>query len=207
MSRDELQMQLMPYADGELGPAEARAFEAAIADHPDLQQELASLRDLNAFTRLAFDATAPDVPLDGVFSGVMARLGDEASGRAATPGFAARVGNWLQGFFAFERPMALAGFAAAIVATIGYFALGADSTSAPSAPASIAETTPKPGARRGAETEMKPDGKREAVVRFVEVEPGGLVRIDEAGQEGDKPLVLWHVIDGEGVAPPEGTGL
>jgi hypothetical protein len=207
MSRDELQMQLMPYADGELGPDEARAFEAAIAAHPDLQQELAALRELNAFTRLAFDTTAPQADLAGVFDGVMARLGDEAPGHVPAPGLAARIGNWLQGFFAFERPMALAGFAAALVATIGYLALSGDSADAPAPASNIAESSPNPGARRGAETEMKPDGKREAVVRFVEVEPGGLVRIDEAGREGDKPLVLWHVIDGEGVTVPEGTGL
>jgi len=207
MNREELQMLLMPYADGELDAATTQTVEASLVAHPELQGELTALRDLGVFARIGFEAPVADVNLDGVFAGVMARLGDEAPGAVKQPGMGARVGTWLQGFFAFERPMALAGFAAAVVAVVGYVALSGGGSQQTTLPQNVADQGTPGNMRRGAEPEMKPDGQRDVLVRYVEVEPGGFVKIDDAGKEGDKPLVLWHVIDGEGVSIPEETGL
>lgn len=214
MKREEVRMQLMPYVDGELNAAEMKAVEAELARDAELRAELEGLRSLTTFTKMAFDAPVPEPKFDGVFAGVMARLGDDAMAYAPArrrveekPAIGVRMRNWMQGFFAFERPLALAGFAAVVLAVVGVVALGGGQGDLGVGPQNIAAQDAPEGKRRGAESETKPDGRNSVIVQEAVVDPGGVLKIDEGAKEGDKPLVLWHVIEGEGVAIPEGSEL
>ena len=211
MNREETRMQLMAYVDGELNATEMKAVEAAVAADAELRAELGGLRSLTSFAKMAFDAPVPEPKFDGVFAGVMARLGDDAqahavAARAANPSFGTRFRMWMQGFFAFERPLALAGVAAVAIAVIGVVALGGGNEQGPAAPQNIAREDGPEMRRRGAEGESRPDGRNSVIVQEAVVAPGGVLKIDEGVGEGDKPLVLWHVIEGEGVAIPDAGG-
>ncbi len=208
MNREETRMQLMAYVDGELNATEMKAVEAAVAADPELRAEFEGLRSLSSFAKMAFDAPVPEPKFDGVFAGVMARLGEDAKAYAAParPAFGTRFRMWMQGFFAFERPLALAGFAAVAIAVVGVVALSGGDEQGAVAPQNIANTEGPELRRRGAEGEMRPEGRNSVIVQEAVVAPGGVLKIDEGVGEGDKPLVLWHVIEGEGVAIPDAGG-
>lgn len=203
---------LMPYADGELDNAQKAQVEEALAAYPEARAELDEIRRINLFARDAFEAPVADVNLDGVYAGVMARLAAEDAALApakvetvAAPGAWARFTTWLREVFTFERPMALAGMAAAVIAVvIGAVSLGGNSGSAPKGidnSHDLAGTVP-PGARRGPEGEHKA-GRNTAFVEDWEVAKGKVI-IDVNQDDPDQPMVLWHVVEDEGTTAPKG---
>jgi len=219
VTKTEAKKLLMPYADGELSPAETQAFEEALAADPALATELDELRLIGALARQAFEAPVADVRLDGVHGAVMARIAAEAKApeavadRAApiapTPGLWQRVTTWLGELVRFERPLALAGIAAAVAAVVVGVSMsgGSSSAPAPGAPSNdLAGTVTQPqGARRGPEGEHKANGRSTAYVESWEVARGKVI-IDVNQDDPDQPMVLWHVIEDEGtVAPTGGT--
>jgi len=206
MKRDELRELLMPYADGELDAAEAQRVEAGLADDPECRAELEALKDLSSFAQMAFDAPIPEARLEGVYARVMAEL-EPAPARpvAIQSGFTSRMRTWMHGFFAFERPLALAGFAAILVAVVGVVSLSGDSAST-SSPSNIAGSETNELRRRGAEVEVKTGTRGQAWVETVEVANGKVV-IDDGADEQDRPLVLWHVVEGDGAETPPGSEL
>lgn len=214
LTKNETKKLLMPYADGELTPSEAKAFEEALGADPALKAELDEVRLIGAFAREAFQAPVADVRLDGVHGAVMARIAAEAKvseaiapGAApiASPGLWQRVTTWLGELVRFERPLALAGIAAAIVAVVvGVSVSGGSSTPAPGAPSNDLAATTQPGARRAPEGEHKANGRNTAYVESWEVARGKVI-IDVNQDDPDQPMVLWHVVEDEGtVAPPKG---
>jgi anti-sigma factor RsiW len=225
LSRDELEQHLMPYVDGELAPAEAAAVEQALAFHPDLASEVQALRDLSGLTRVAFaprDAHVAAVDFSGLGDRVLARL--EADDRVmaprsvdlgdGSPTLGARFAAWWRGFFAFERPFALAGAAAVAVAVLGTLALRDAGDGGSIAPNNVANKTlsnaPKSErVRRGPESEVALGGRGAVRIESVEVTDGE-VFVEGGADESDKPLVLWHVVEGESSeapAAPTGGGL
>jgi anti-sigma factor RsiW len=215
LSRDDLEARLMPYVDGELPPAEADAVSRALADHPDLAAEVDALRALSAAARLGFEPSAAHVAtvrFDGLHDAVLARL---APAEASAPTFATRLAAWWRGFIAFERPLALAAVAAALVAVIGALALsggggeaaGGAGGGAIAGSEDPASTSPAGSAsarvRRGPESEVALGARGAVRIESAEVTDGRV--FVEGGETEDKPLVLWHVVDGEGHAP--GAGL
>jgi anti-sigma factor RsiW len=217
LSRDELEQRLMPYVDGELRADEAAAVERALAEHPDLAREAAALRDLSLLTRAAFapaEAHVASVDFSALHATILARLEPAATPARAIespPTLGARIGAWWRDFFAFERPLALAGFAAVTVAVLGTLALRSDEP-ALVAPSSVAISTPAADAktarvRRGPEEEVAIGDRGAVRVESVEV-TDGRVFVEGGSDETDKPLVLWHVVEGEGaVNAPAGGGL
>lgn len=211
LTKTETKKLLMPYADGELNPAEAKAFEEALAADPGLRAELDELRLIGAFAREAFQAPVADVRLDGVHGAVMARISSEVKAPEASahtaapnasPGLWQRVTTWLGELVRFERPLALAGIAAAIVAVVvGASMSGGSSTPAPGAPSNDLAGTTQPGARRGPEGEHKVNGRNTAYVESWEVARGKVI-IDVNQDDPEQPMVLWHVVEDEGTVAP-----
>lgn len=197
---------LMPYADGELTPAEVAAVEKALAESPEARAELDEIRRVSLFARDAVMAPAEAADLGGVYAGVMARLAleDKAAAPAEQSAWA-RFTAWLGEVFRFERPMALAGLAAAVVAiVVGAVMLGGGTSTAPSGASGAndlaARTTP--GQRRGPEVEHKA-GRNTAYVEDWEVAKGKVI-IDVNKDDPDQPMVLWHVVEDEGTVTPKG---
>jgi anti-sigma factor RsiW len=233
LSRADLEARLMPYVDGELPREEAEAVARALHAHPDLAREAEALRALVETTRAAFGPTtshAASVRFDGLADRVLARVGTPASRlaphpvRPAAPSLGQRLAEWWRGFVAFERPFALAAAAAVVVAVLGTLALR-DGERAPlgSGGGSFAKTETPPsssfapgsaattaagaarGGRRGPETEVAVGEGRGAVrIESAEVTDGRV--FVEGGESEDKPLVLWHVVEGEGAAGAGAVG-
>ena len=211
LTETETKNLLMPYADGELSHDEAQAVEAALATHPALRGELDELRSIHAFARDAFEAPVADVQLDGVYDAVMARIA--AEDRAAAPavvreaesaGVWQRFTTWLGELVRFERPLALAGMAAAIVAVVvGATMFGGAPAGAPVAPGAELAVKTTPGSRRAPEGEHKSNGRNTAYVESWEVAKGKVI-IDVNHEDPDQPMVLWHVVEDEGTVTPKG---
>ena len=214
VTNTETKKLLMPYADGELAPGEVKAFEDALAADPTLAGELDELRRVGVFARDAFEAPVADVRLDGVYDAVMARIAAEDKAMARTPAAAAvqsspgvweRFSTWFGELVRFERPLALAGIAASIVAAVvGVSMIGDSTPSTPGAPVNDLAVKNAPGARRAPELEHKANGRNTAFVESWEVARGKVI-IDVNQEDPDQPMVLWHVVEDEGtVAPPKG---
>lgn len=211
LSRADLEARLMPYVDGELSPEEALAVTRALPAHPDLAAEAEALRALVETTRVAFGpstAHAASVRFDGLADRVLAQVAPVAAAPSVTAtSLTARLGAWWRGVIAFERPFVLAAAAAAVVAGVGTVALtGSDEAgSARTDGGSVATSAPAPVApagrsvRRGPEREVAlGDGRGAVRIESAEVTDGRV--FVEGGETEDKPLVLWHVVDGESAA-------
>lgn len=195
-TKQDITMKLMAYADGELTSSEKVEVETLLAHDPALNAELAEIQSIHAFAFAAFEVPA-SVKVD-VADAVMAKV------MPAESGVLARFGKWLGELFRFEHPVALAGLAAAIVAlVVGVTMSGgsAPSVQVPAAADSFASS--KPGPRRGMEQEHTGAGRNTAFVDAWEVDKGK-VAIDVNKDDPDQPMVLWHVIDGEGTSTPKG---
>ncbi|MFO0745696.1 MAG: zf-HC2 domain-containing protein [Myxococcota bacterium] len=194
---------LMPYADGELTAAEVAQVERALAEHPEARAELDEIRRVSLFARDAFEAPVADVKLDGVYDAVMARIAAEDKAKAPVQQSAwARFMAWCGELVRFERPMALAGLAAAVVAiVVGVTMLGGPSShNAVNHDNTVAKVVP--GQRRGPEVEHAA-GRNTAFVEDWEVAKGKVI-IDVNQDDPDQPMVLWHVVEDEGTVAPKG---
>jgi anti-sigma factor RsiW len=202
MNRTALQQKLMPYADGELPAAERAEVEQALREHPELQAELDELRRVSLFAREAVLAPAASVDLSGVFDGVMARLAKEAP---AEPSVFERLSRWFASVLRFERPMVLVAMGAAgaaILAVVIGLSLGSGAGPVP-AQDTVAKQTEQSPRRRGPEAELKMLSRGDVRVEKLEAE-FGKTRISFDENDPETPMVLWHEVEGEGVAPPRG---
>jgi anti-sigma factor RsiW len=204
MNPIELKTHLMPYADGELDPELRAQVDAALAQSPELREELAEIQRISAFSHAAAFASAENVSFAGLYDGVMARIAAEAKVVApAKPGVWARFTAWCGEVVRFERPLVAAGFAAAaLAAVIGISMSGG--AGAPTATPTVANGPEKDlRPRRGAEEEVKMLGKNNAFVESLEAQKGkAYVEFDKNDPEA--PMVLWHVIEDEGAPAPKG---
>lgn len=209
MNCTELKERLMPYLDGELEPSIAAEVEKALADCPECRDELAEMKRVVAFSHQAIAsvvAPAASANLDGVFSNVMARIEAEAkqaSLAAAGPGFWARVGAWFSEVVRFERPMVLVGMAAALLASVVLLSGGGDAVPGVSGGPSLAGSVDNGAKRRGAEGEVKAVSRGGVFVEKLEAQKGKAF-IDFDQNDPEAPMVLWHVMDGEGIQAPKG---
>lgn len=223
MNCNEVRELLMPFHDGELDPAATAEVEAALAGCPDCSAELAELRLVHAFASDAFTAPLAEVDLSGFTDGVMARIAAEEAEtaaapaliegvrvqRAAGPGLLDRLSTWFGELFRLERPLAAAVGMAAMLAVIAgvWFAGSGESGPAldgPGHPTITADGAEKANKRRGREGEV---AVRSAYVEESIAAVGEVKVIDLGGDSEDEPLVLWHVVEGEGVTlPPNGNG-
>ena len=211
MNCTDLKEHLMPFADGELEPTLASEVEKALESCPECQEELAEIRRISSMSRMAFMAPVEAVNLAGVYDGVMARIAAEANATevaaakapAATtaPGAWARFTQWCSELVRFEHPMALAGAAAAVLAVVvGLSMTGGDKAQTVGAPEGVASSEPR---RRGAEEEVKAMGRNGAFVEHLEAQKGkAFVEFDKNDPEA--PMVLWHVVEEDGVPAPKG---
>lgn len=225
MNCNEVRELLMPFHDGELDPAVSAEVERALVDCPECSAELAELRLVHAFASDAFTAPVADVDLSGFTDGVMARVAAEQAEaatatssdgvrvkRAAGPGLLERLSMWFGEVFRLERPLAAAVGMAAILAVIAgvWFAggsAGAPTLDGPGHPTMTADGGDKTNKRRGREGEV---AVRSAYVEESIAAVGEVKVIDLGGDSDDEALVLWHVVEGEGVTLPangNGTGL
>ncbi|PIE17183.1 MAG: hypothetical protein CSA66_06420 [Proteobacteria bacterium] len=220
MNTNELKKQLMPFHDGELDAAAAAELARAVADSPELQADLAELRLINAFAADAFTASpaVADVDLSGVYDGVMARIAAEEAAESAAiegvrvqreaeePGLMDRFMSWLGEVFRFERPVAALAAMAVLVGAVGGLWMassGGGGEAVSAAGPTMANSDPRP--RRPAEGEVTV--KPEALDLIAETGDTKAIVFDE---EDGSALVLWHVVDGEGVTMPannSGAGL
>jgi anti-sigma factor RsiW len=206
MNCTELKELLMPYADGELDPEQAAAVQSKLADCAECRAELEEIQRVSAFARVAFTAPVAGVDLSGVYGRVMAQVAVEQ--RGAEPSVWVRTAGWLREVMRFERPMALAGMAAAVVAiVVGVMQLGSSPNPVPSGAngGDLARTDESvPGLkRRDAEHEVRAGGRNTAYVEGWEV-ARGKVFIEQSAEDPDQPLVLWHVVDEDGQPVPKG---
>ncbi len=207
MNSTELKNMLMPYLDGELEPTVAAEVEKALETHPEYRAELDEMKRVSAFSREAFLAPVASVNLAGVYDGVMARIAaeDKALAKAAAgPGVWARVGTWFSEVVRFERPMVLVGMAAALLGAVVLLSSGDDAvpgmTNGPSVATSVEKEGPR---RRGAEEEVKAVARGGVFVEKLEAQKGKAF-IDFDQNDPEAPMVLWHVMEGEGIQAPKG---
>lgn len=223
MNCQEVHEQLHPFLDGELPPSEAALLEQSLGDCPDCQTELAEMRAVRSLAREAFETSSARAveaaDFSDLFGGVMARLEAEGALRtapeaAAEPAVAAsrrepslldRLMVWFGQALTFEQPMASLGLAA-IVALMGagvYWmqTQGGAGPGLDTAPRiSHQGDTPRgPTPRRGMELEHR----NAADVESVEV-AAGRVEIDDATEDPDKPMVVWHIVEGGGETAEQG---
>jgi len=198
-TKQDITMKLMAYADGELSAADRAEVEQLLAQDPSLGAELAELHSISLFAQDGFEAPLANVKVD-VFDGVMARIAAEDA--AAQPSAWTRLTKWLGEVFRLEHPMALAGLAAAVIAIVVGALMSSGSSSSVNAPVQDMAQV-QPGPRRGMEAEHKPGGRNTAFVETWEVAKGKVV-VDVNKDDPDQPMVLWHVIDGEGTSTPKG---
>ena len=204
MNPIELKTHLMPYADGELDPELRAQVDAALAQSPELREELAEIQRVSAFSRVAALAPADNVSFAGLYDGVMARLAAEDKALAKSkPGAWARFTAWCGEVVRFERPLVAAGFAAAALAAVIGLSMSGGS-SAPGATPTIASGPEKDlRPRRGAEEEVKMLGRNNAFVESLEAQKGkAYVEFDKNDPEA--PMVLWHVVEDEAATAPKG---
>ncbi|MCA9517836.1 MAG: zf-HC2 domain-containing protein [Myxococcales bacterium] len=221
MNCNEVKELLMPFHDGELDPATAAEVEKSLASCESCQSELAELGRIGLFANAAFAMPVEGVDLAGVYDGVMARIAAEDAVEATSnaiegvrlqrapvvtePSLWERVRAWLGEAIRFERPvagMALAGAALAVIAGVWIASQGPSADAPGNAPAIAQDTAAPAGVRRGREGEV---AVRDAVVENT-IADVGEVKVIELGADdaGDsQALVLWHVVDGEGVQLPE----
>ena len=226
MNCQEVHEKLHPFVDGELTAEETAAVREALVDCPDCQTELDELEAVRSLAREAFEASharAAEADLSSLFDGVMARL--EADGALRGPAAEAaparepapqpaslydRFLDWLSSALSFDQPLATMALAAAVALIAGgiYWAqLGASqqSTQEIGGPARMTQQgTPAPQGprpRRGMELEHR----NVAEVESVEVAVGR-VEIDDVGEDPDKPMVVWHIVD-EGATSGAEQGL
>lgn len=219
MNCNEVKNLLMPFHDGELDPAVAAEVEAALEGCPEARAELEELGFIHAFAADAFTATVPEVDLSGVYDGVMARIAAEDAAEAADtaaaiegvrvqredagPGLLDRIGAWFGELFRLQRPVtALVAMAALAALVAGVWFTGSQS---PAPDGSVDgggdyATINNNGKRRGREGEVSVKSTRvEAIADKGEVK---VITFDDSD---DEPLVLWHVVEGEGVSMPNGN--
>lgn len=218
MNCNEVKELLMPFHDGELDPAMAAEVEAALVGCPECQSELAELSLIHAFAADAFTATAPEVDLSGVYDGVMARIAVEDAETAASPamiegvrvqredagpGLVERIGAWFNELFRLQRPLTALAAAAAVIALVAgvWFTGSQSNTGGDKVDGGDGFATIDNGAkRRGREGEVAVKNARvEAIASKGEVK---VITFDDSD---DEPLVLWHVVEGEGVSMPDGN--
>jgi len=179
---------LVDYLYDELDAPERAAFEAALADHPDLRAEVdAHLRTRQAAARL------PQIPLpEGLFTGVLA----EAS-RAAAAAAPPRASLLQRLFAAISRPPIAMAAVACLLVGVGIVALqqpsfDLDDPDRQRLPASVA-------AEVGAEPVA--DAEREEAVSegmgYLEAAARELSREDEAAADLGEPFAVDLVLDGE----------
>jgi len=209
MTCTELKQHLMPFADGELEPSLAAEVERALDGCPECREELDEIRRISALSRHAFLVPVEAVNLAGVYDGVMARLAaearaDKADKAAAEPGLWARLATWFGEVVRFERPMVLAGAAAlALAAVVGVSLSGGGELAVPGAGPAVNVARTEEPKRRGAEEEVKAMGRNTAFVEHLEAKQGkAYVEFDKNDPEA--PMVLWHVVEEEGVPAPKG---
>lgn len=204
MNRNELNDKLMPYLDGELEPQAAAEVERALAESPELRAELDEMKRVNAFAREAVFAPVEGVDLSRVYAGVMARIA--AEGKAAQPETSVwtRITTWFSEVVRFERPMVLVGAAAALLGAVVFMSSGDSAVPGPSGQPSVAGTSMREAPRRrDAEPEVKPVDRASVTVERLEANKGK-VFIDFDQNDPEAPMVLWHVMDGEGIEAPKG---
>lgn len=220
MNCNEAKKLLMPFHDGELEPAVATEVEAALEGCPEARAELEELALIRAFAADAFEATAPDVDLSGVYDGVMARIGTEDAAEAAEtgaaiegvrvqregaePGLLDRMGAWVRELFRLQRPVtALVAVAALVAIVAGVWFTGSQSNTGSEGTVDNGNgyaTVHNNGKRRGREGEVSVKSSRvEAIADKGEVK---VITFDDSD---DEPIVLWHVVEGEGVSMPDGN--
>lgn len=209
MNCTDLKQHLMPFADGELEPALAAEVEQALGDCPECREELAEIRRIASLSRVAFLAPVEAVSLAGVYDGVMARIArDAAEERAAAraqaePGLWARFTQWFGEVARFERPMVLAGAAAFVFAVVVGVSLSGGKTELPGVGPNPDIANVNEPKRRGAEEEVKAMGRNTAFVEHLEAQKGkAYVEFDKNDPEA--PMVLWHVVEDDGVPAPKG---
>lgn len=206
MTCTELKQHLMPFADGELAPALAAEVERALAECPECREELDEIRRISVLSRHALLAPVEAVNLAGVYDGVMARLAAEARAdkAEAEPGVWARFLAWCGEVVRFERPLVLAGAAAlALAVVVGVSLSGGGDAAAPGAGPGVNIARTEEPRRRGAEEEVKAMGRNTAFVEHLEAKQGkAYVEFDKNDPEA--PMVLWHVVEEEGVPAPKG---
>jgi len=212
MNCSDLKEHLMPFADGELAPALAAEVEKALGDCPESREELAEIRRISSMSRAAFLAPAETAGLAGVYDGVMARIlaEDRAAAlspkRAAAtePGLWASFSKWCSEVIRFEHPLVLAGAAGLAVAVVVGMALsGGDTNVVPGAGPNPGIASVEGPKRRGAEEEVKAMGRNTAFVEHLEAQKGkAFVEFDKNDPEA--PMVLWHVVEEDGVPTPKG---
>ncbi len=200
MNCTELKNKLMPYADGELSPAEAAEVEQALPGCPECQAELAEIRRISVFAREAVFAPADGVDLSGVYAGVMARLAAEAK---PEPSLLERLSQWFSSVFRFERPMVLVGLGAAVLAVVIGLSLSGSGAPVPAGRDSIAKGNQEGPRRRGPEDELKSMARGDVRVEKLEADRGKThISFDE--NDPETPMVLWHEVEGEGTEAPKG---
>ena len=203
MNRTELKENLMPYLDGELEPSIATEVERGLTEYPELQAELDELKRINAFAHEAVFAPVAGVDLSGVYAGVMAKIAAEERPVEQAGSVWTRITTWFSEVVRFERPMVLVGTAAALLAAVVFLSSGnsvTPGTSGPSIAGPAERDTPR---RRGAEEEVKAVSRAGVTVERLEANKGK-VFIDFDQNDPEAPMVLWHVMDGEGIEAPKG---
>ncbi len=222
MNCQEVHDQLHPFLDGELPSADAAALERSLADCPDCQTELAEMRTVRALSREAFETSSARAveaaDFSGLFDGVMARLETEGALRTAAepvaepavaarrePGLLDRLMVWVGQALTFEQPMASLGLAAVVAMLAGgvyWMQMQSGAGIAPVEAPRIShqdDTVRGPTPRRGMELEHR----NAADVESVEV-AAGRVEIDDATEDPDKPMVVWHIVEGGGETAEQG---
>lgn len=205
MNCTELKELLMPYADGELEPQKASDVQNELARCAECRAELEEIQRVSAFARVAFTAPVAGIDLSGVYGRVMAQV---ASEQRTSSSVWARATEWFREVIRFERPLALAGLAAGVIAiVVGVTQVGGSSNSGAvnGRDGEVARTEESgPGMkRRDAEHEVRTGGRNTAYVEGWEV-ARGKVFIEQSAEDPDQPLVLWHVVDEDGKAAPKG---
>lgn len=218
MPRDRVRELLHPFVDGELEADEMAAVSAAIEGYPECQGELDELVAVRALAREAFLAPAEEADLSGVYDGVMARIAADADAqlvagevaRAAPPAAAAprpdllaRLGARLGSLLRFEQPLVSMAAAACLVVLVGlaWLTLRAPLTGAGGGASVGPEAGPQlvsddPDERR-TRRPMELEGRNAAYVEAPQIAEGTFrVAFDES--DPDAPMVVWHLVDGEG---------
>lgn len=196
--------KLMPYLDGELDPQSAAEVERALAESPELRAELDEMKRVNAFAREAVFAPVEGVDLSGVYAGVMARIAAEGKAAQAETSVWTRITTWFSEVVRFERPMVLVGAAAALLGAVVFMSSGDSAVPGTQGEPSVAGTSMREAPRRrGAEEEVKPVDRASVTVERLEANKGK-VFIDFDQNDPEAPMVLWHVMDGEGIEAPKG---
>ncbi len=208
MNCTDVKELLMPYADGELEAQTAAEVQTELARCFECRAEFEEIQRVSAFARVAFTAPIASVDLSRVYGRVMAQIG--AEDRAARPSVWARATGWFREVMRFERPLALAGMAVAVIAVVvGVMQLGGSpNPSASGAGGDVARTDESAPSlkRRDAEHEVRTGGRNTAYVEGWEV-ARGKVFIEQSAEDPDQPLVLWHVVDEDRQQQPLPKGL